>query len=117
MHNMNDLWTQCRFPEIDEHYLVALKAAVLAIAILVATPYVLYYDVPVLAVAGAFLFRARHFDRFELSLMGAATPLLLAPLLPGFEHVPGALVASLVMAVVTIRRLQGQPAFKFAYAG
>jgi arabinofuranan 3-O-arabinosyltransferase len=94
-----------------------LKAALLAIAILLATPYVLYYDVPVLAVAGAFLFRHRGFDRFEMSVMAAAAPFLLSPFLPGFASVPGVLVASLAAGVITVRRLQAAPAFDFAYAG
>jgi len=94
-----------------------LKAALLPIAILLATPYVLYYDAPVLAVAGAFLFRHRGFDRFELSLMAATAPFLLSPFLPGFAVVPGALVASVAMGFIAIRRLQAQPAYNFAYAG
>jgi hypothetical protein len=94
-----------------------LKAALLPIAILLATPYVLYYDAPVLAVAGAFLFRHRSFDRFELSLMAAVMPFLLSPFLPGFAVVPGALIASLAMGIIALRRLQALPAYKFAYAG
>ena len=94
-----------------------LKAALLPIAILLATPYVLYYDVPVLAVAGAFLFRQRGFDRFELSLMAAAAPFLLSPFLPGFAVVPGALIASFAMGFIAIRRLQTEAAYNFAYAG
>ncbi|HTW34961.1 MAG TPA: glycosyltransferase family 87 protein [Rhizomicrobium sp.] len=94
-----------------------LKGALLPIAILLATPYVLYYDVPVLAVAGAFLVRQRGFDRFEVALMAATAPFLLSPFLPGFAVVPGALFASLAMGFIAIRRLQAQPAYDFAYAG
>ena len=94
-----------------------LKAGLLPIAILLATPYVLYYDAPVLAVAGAFLFRHRGFDRFELSLMAAAAPFLLAPFLSGLAVVPGALIASLAMGFIAIRRLQAETAYNFAYAG
>jgi arabinofuranan 3-O-arabinosyltransferase len=94
----------------------ALKAAVLVVAILLATPYVLYYDVPVLAVAYAFLFRQRAFDRLELSLMAAVAPFLLAPFVPGFAAVPGALIAGLATGFIAIRRLQLQPRFSFAFA-
>jgi len=94
----------------------ALKAALLPVAILLATPYVLYYDVPLLAVAGAFLFRQRGFDRFELSVMTAAMPFLLTPLVPGWMVVPGALVASVAVGFIVVRRLQAQPAYDFAYA-
>jgi arabinofuranan 3-O-arabinosyltransferase len=94
-----------------------LKAALLPIAILLATPYVLYYDVPVLAVAGAFLFRQRGFDRFELSLMAAVAPFLLTPFLPGLAVVPGALIASFAMGFIAVRRLQAEAAYNFAYAG
>lgn len=94
-----------------------LKAALLPVAILLATPYVLYYDVPMLAVAGAFLFRQRGFDRVELTAMAAALPFLLIPLIPGLTVVPGALVASLIVGFTVLRRLQTQPAFDFAYAG
>src|SRR5271154_4154718 len=97
----------------------ALKAAFLCTAILLATPYVLYYDVPVLAIAGAFLFRERSFDRFELALMAAVTPFLFAPFLPGFASVPGALMATAVMGMLTVRRLQALPHERvdFAFAG
>ncbi|HUO94039.1 MAG TPA: glycosyltransferase family 87 protein [Rhizomicrobium sp.] len=94
-----------------------LKAALLVVAVLLATPYILYYDVPVLAVACAFLFRQRRFDRFELSLLTAAAPLLFSPMLPGFTYVPGALLASLSVGLITVRRLQLQPIFGFAFAG
>jgi arabinofuranan 3-O-arabinosyltransferase len=96
-----------------------LKAAFLATAILLATPYVLYYDVPVLAIAGAFLFRERSFDRVELALMAAVTPFLFAPFLPSFVSVPGALMATVVMSLLTVRRLQALPhqSVNFAFAG
>jgi hypothetical protein len=44
----------------------ALKAAALATATLLATPYLYMYDFPLLAVPFAFLFRARGFDRVEI---------------------------------------------------
>jgi Glycosyltransferase family 87 len=96
-----------------------LKAAFLATATLLATPYVLYYDVPVLAIAGAFLFRERSFDRFELALMTAVAPFLFAPFLPGFEAVPAALMATVAMGALTVRRLHALPheRVNFAFAG
>lgn len=53
-----------------------LKAALLAASLPLATPYVLIYDLPTLAIALAFLFRDRGFDRTELALMICATPFL-----------------------------------------
>ena len=82
-----------------------LKAALLAAAIPIATPYVLYYDVPVLAVAFAFLFRQRAFDRSELAVMALTVPFLLTPFLPGFVGIPGALCASLSAFILAIRRM------------
>lgn len=82
-----------------------LKAALLAAAIPIATPYVLYYDVPVLAIALAFLFRHRGFDRFELMVMALTVPFLLTPFLPAFVGVPGALFASLSAGILAIRRI------------
>lgn len=43
----------------------ALKAAALATATMLATPYCYIYDFPVLAIALAFLWRERRFDAFE----------------------------------------------------
>src|SRR5262249_43793958 len=43
----------------------ALKAAALCTAVLLATPYAYIYDFPILAVAIAFLYRHRPFDRTE----------------------------------------------------
>ena len=80
----------------------ALKAALLAAAIPLATPYLLIYDLPVLAVALAFLFRHRGFDRIEFAVMafGAAClyPLPSVPL-------PLPMFASLAVTALVARRL------------
>ena len=49
--------------------------------------------------------------------MAAVAPFLLTPFFPGLAVVPGALIASLAMGFIAIRRLQTQPAYNFAYAG
>ncbi|HEY4968566.1 MAG TPA: glycosyltransferase family 87 protein, partial [Steroidobacteraceae bacterium] len=62
-----------------------LKAAALATASLLVTPYLYVYDLPILAVALAFLFRAAPFDRVEYACTGLAViaiflfPVLAAP--------------------------------------
>lgn len=82
-----------------------LKAALLAAAIPIATPYILYYDVPVLAIALAFLFRHRNFDRFEFTGLALTVPFLLTPFLPAFVAVPGALFASISACILVLRRI------------
>jgi arabinofuranan 3-O-arabinosyltransferase len=81
----------------------ALKAAGLAVAILLATPYVFFYDLPVLAIALAFLYRHRAFNRFEMMALAAA---LLA--LVGFIFItaPFGLLAAAIVAGLVIWRLR-----------
>jgi hypothetical protein len=85
-----------------------LKAAALATASLLATPYVLDYDLVVLAVAIAFF--ARHgFDRgfreFEISALAAAWIVpLLSRALAGVTGIPLGLMALLALYVFTLRR-------------
>ena len=80
----------------------ALKAASLAVAAVLATPYVFAYDLPVLAVAAAFLYRHRGFDRLDyLALVVAAESLIPLP----FVNVSTGLVASLAIAAAVGRRL------------
>jgi arabinofuranan 3-O-arabinosyltransferase len=50
----------------------ALKAAALALASLLATPYLYVYDFPVLALPLAFMARARAFDPLEMAAIAAA---------------------------------------------
>ena len=80
----------------------ALKAAVLACAIPLVTPYVFVYDLPMLAVAGAFLFKHRSFDRAELWLLAATAPCIFAFL---WVPVPTAFFASIAVAAIATRRV------------
>ena len=61
---------------------LALKAAGLAAAMPLATPYAFIYDMPILAIAAAFLYRARAFDRVEVFA-------ILAALVPMFAYAAG----------------------------
>jgi hypothetical protein len=85
-----------------------LKAAGLATGSLLATPYVLDYDLVVLAVAIAFFVRHglnRGFRDFEISLLAAAW---IAPLLSraiaGATGIPLGLLVMLALYVFTLRR-------------
>jgi len=83
----------------------ALKAAGLAAAVPMATPYVLVYDLTVLTVAGAFLFRQREFDHFELSVLASILPcVLLVYVMP----VPTAFLATAAMSTLVVRRALAQ---------
>lgn len=81
----------------------ALKAASLAVATVLVTPYVFAYDLVVLAVPVAFVWRQRSFDRLErlgLALVAlAAVPF-------AFTSVPSGLFASLAVAAIVARRLR-----------
>jgi len=85
-----------------------LKAAALAVASLLATPYVLDYDLVVLAVAIAFL--ARHglregFRDFEISLLAAAWVVpLLSRTVAGATYIPLGLMVLLAIYGVILRR-------------
>jgi hypothetical protein len=85
-----------------------LKAAGLATASLLATPYVLDYDLVVLAVAIAFF--ARHglisgFRDFEISLLAAAWIVpLLSRGLAGITGIPLGLMVLLALYLCTLRR-------------
>jgi hypothetical protein len=81
-----------------------LKAALLAAAIPLVTPYVLYYDAPILAIAAAFLYRHSPFDKVELAVMGGATPFLFAPL-TFLIPAAGGLIATLAIAAIVARRI------------
>ncbi len=85
-----------------------LKAAALALGCLLATPYMLDYDLVALAVAIAFL--ARHglsngFRKFEISLLALAwiTPLLARGIALSLE-LPLGLLSLLALYVITIQR-------------
>jgi glycosyl transferase family 87 len=85
-----------------------LKAAGLATASLLATPYVLDYDLVVLAIAIAFFTRhglARGFRPFEISLLAAAWIVpLLSRGVAGATGVPLGLVVLLILYGFTLRR-------------
>jgi hypothetical protein len=80
----------------------ALKAALLATAVVLTTPYVFVYDLPLLGIAGAFLFRQRNFDDIELGLLAATFPCMFAFL---WLPIPSAFLASLSIGVIALRRL------------
>jgi hypothetical protein len=82
-------------------YPYALKAAVLATASVLATPYVFIYDLPVLSIAMAFLFRHRSFDSAELAMLTLATPSVFAFLWLPF---PSAFFASVAVGVIVFKR-------------
>jgi hypothetical protein len=80
----------------------ALKAAGLAAAALLATPYLFVYDLPVLAVAIAFLYRDRAFDRIEGAALSFA---LLCVIAFAFLPAPTGLLANLAVAALILRRV------------
>jgi hypothetical protein len=80
----------------------ALKAAVLAVAAVLATPYVFAYDLAILAVPAAFLWRHRRFDRLDYLALALAA-LAVVPFV--FAPVPSGLVASLAIAAAVGRRV------------
>lgn len=85
-----------------------LKAAALAIASLLATPYVLDYDLVVLAIAIAFLVRhglARGFAGYEISLLALAwaAPVLTRSI-AGLSGIPLGLIVMLALYAMTLRR-------------
>jgi hypothetical protein len=85
-----------------------LKAAALALACLLATPYVLDYDLTVLAIAIAFLARLgleRGFHDYEVSLLGAAWFMpLFARMVMGITGVPIGLMVLLMLYAMILRR-------------
>ena len=85
-----------------------LKAAALAVACLLATPYVLDYDLVVLGVAIAFLVRhglQRGFEPYEISLLAAAWVMpLFARSVMGASGIPlGLLTLAAVFAIILAR--------------
>jgi len=85
-----------------------LKASALATGSLLATPYVLDYDLVVLAVAIAFLVRhgtARGFRSFEISVLAAAWIVpLLSRGVAGITGIPLGLLTLLAIYIFTLRR-------------
>jgi hypothetical protein len=85
-----------------------LKAATLATGSLLATPYVLDYDLVVVAVAIAFFVRhglSRGFRDYEISVLAAAwTVPLLSRTIAGVTAIPLGLLVMLAFYVLTLRR-------------
>ena len=93
---------------------VDLKASALAVAALIATPYVLDYDLMILAVAIAFYVRhglARGFHNFELSLLAFAwiAPLLSRQLAEA-TGIPLGLIAQIVLFIMALGRARREVA-------
>ena len=85
-----------------------LKASALATASLLATPYVLDYDLVVLAISIAFFVRhgfARGFRLYEMTILAAAWAVpLLSRSVAGVTFIPLGLIAMLALYAVTMRR-------------
>lgn len=79
-----------------------LKAAGLSAMVLLTTPYVFAYDMAVLAVSIAFLFRQGPFDRAELATIGFA---LFSFLAMALAEIPCGVFASIGVLAVVMRRL------------
>jgi arabinofuranan 3-O-arabinosyltransferase len=83
-----------------------LKAAALATASLVATPYLYMYDFPILAVPLAFLFRDRAFDRIEMAGIAFAYLCILGFACGVFAIPVGTLAIAAVGALILRRTVQ-----------
>ncbi len=79
-----------------------LKAASLVAAAALCTPYIFAYDLPLLSVAAAFLYRHRRFDGADYAALAIAG-LAMVPIL--FVALPFGLIASLAMAAMAARRV------------
>jgi hypothetical protein len=79
----------------------ALKAAILSVGIVLATPYVFAYDLPVLAVAIGFLHREHKLETFEVALLAVSAVLVVFFL---FVPLPTGLLASVAVTVLAGRR-------------
>jgi len=91
----------------------AMKAAILVVCSLIATPYSFIYDFPILSVAVGFLYRDRAFDRFERTAVWSAYALTAAYLVTGIAFGMGAVA---LVAWVAARRFasRGQAALSGA---
>lgn len=78
-----------------------IKAAALAAALPLFTPYVFVYDLPVLSVAIAFLYRQKSFDWFECA---ALTVALISVAAFAVHPYPAGLIACGILASVALRR-------------
>ncbi len=86
-----------------------LKASALATASLLATPYVLDYDLVVLAISIAFFVRhsfARGFRPYEITIVASAWAVpLISRSVAGVTFIPLGLIAMLALYALTIRRV------------
>ena len=81
-----------------------LKAATLTAAAALSTPYIFVYDMPLLAVAVAFLYRQRRFDRWDYSALALAS--LTVALGSIFSTaIPLGIFASLMIAATALRQV------------
>jgi hypothetical protein len=90
------------------------KAAATLLLALLATPYAFIYDYPLLAVAGAFLYRERRFDRGEVAAIWAAYALNLTTL---FTGVPLGIPAVALVGAILVRRTTGAANLQHATQG
>ena len=93
---------------------IALKAAGLAAASLLVTPYLYVYDLPILAVALAFLYRAAPFDRVEIAGTAiAVAAIFLFPVLAA----PVAVLSIALVASMVARRVMPRASFALNLSG
>lgn len=93
---------------------VSLKAAGLAAASLLVTPYLYVYDLPILAVALTFLYRAAPFDRGEIACTAiAVAAIFLFPMLAA----PVAVLSIVLVAAMVARRAMPRASFAFSLSG
>jgi hypothetical protein len=85
----------------------AVKAAGVATAALIATPYLYLYDFPMLAVPFAFLYRDRAFDRIEIAVTIAANLMMVVFF---WTALPIGPLLTLAPVALIVRRLMPAPA-------
>src|SRR5205823_5666574 len=99
---------------------IELKAAALPCACLLATPYVLDYDLVVLAVSIAFFARfalAQGLHDYELTVLAFAwVAPLIARSVAGISGIPVGLAGMLALYALILRRARGEPGYAAARA-
>jgi hypothetical protein len=93
----------------------ARKAAALAAATLLATPYVYIYDFPLLAASIAFLYRERAFDRSETLLVAIACACV--TIFPWAHAATGFVATLAITAIVCVRTLSSAGVVRVLFAG
>jgi arabinofuranan 3-O-arabinosyltransferase len=84
----------------------ALKCAGLCVATLLATPYLYFYDFPILAVAIAFLWRDHAFSRSETALLFVSQLVMAAFTV---ANAPLGFAGAVIVLIVVAGRLMGRP--------